>query len=230
MTAASSSDAPAATSRALAISISFSADTLGMDILPGFPAAGRLAQALASWPERQNRRSVAARTNQGRADHGKQVERLCRCGRLCRPSGSEGIGRGVHAAGGDRAVGACADRPGDLYGQHPPDQSERGVRRHRRRGVSQHRPRQVVPAHQLSGQGHPDLVVPGGCRRPQPGLCRRLADQHVSQRGLRRDLARAAQSRHAGPRGDAVRLPGDADGAASVASRARSSPRWRSTA
>ena len=52
--------------------------------------------------------------------------------------------------------------------------------------------------------------------RPQAGLCRRLADQHVSQRGLRRDVARAAESRHAGPRGDAVRLPRDADGAASV--------------
>ncbi len=62
----------------------------------------------------------------------------------------------------------------------------------------------------------PDLVVPGGCQRPEADLCRGLADQPVSQRGHRRDVAEAAGSRDAGPRGDAVRLPRDADGAASV--------------
>ena len=41
----------------------------------------------------------------------------------------------------------------------------------------------------------------------------------VSQRGQRRDVAQAARSRDAGPCGDAVRLPRDAHGAASVEAR-----------
>ncbi len=50
-------DAPAATSRPLAISISFSADTLGMDSLP-FRTAAEATAASVDWPERRNGRTL----------------------------------------------------------------------------------------------------------------------------------------------------------------------------
>ena len=68
MIAASSADAPAATSNPLAISISCSAVTFGMAPLP-CSLTRTLRQAAGHLAKRRNRRSVSGRSNRG-ADHG----------------------------------------------------------------------------------------------------------------------------------------------------------------
>ena len=130
-----------------------------------------------------------------------------------------GQGRRVQSAGGDRRVGARAERPRDLHGECSSDRSERGVRRHGRWRVSQHRPRQVVPAHELprtracrSGRSW-SMPTIRSWSTPAARRSACIAARTPARRGA------PARSRDAGSRGDAVRLPRHADGAASVASR-----------
>src|SRR5689334_16731647 len=109
MTAASSCDAPAAISRLLAISVSLSAAIVGIVSLPEFPDR-QANPAPAHWPERRIRRSLNNQ-NKWEGRYGKQIERLRRRGRLCRPGRPEGCDRGFLAAGRLRRVATSGQGP-----------------------------------------------------------------------------------------------------------------------
>ena len=133
----------------------------------------------------------------------------------------------VQPSGGRRELGATDQRTRTLCRSCASAQPERRFRRHQGRRLSQHRrgqksfQRTNFPAVRQIWSFLVRLA------EPEAGLRGRFADLDFPQRGYRRDVEGNARSRHARPRGDAVRLPGHADGATSEESRRPSSPRWK---
>ena len=167
-----------------------------------------------AWPEARDWRIVRVGARPKGGPYGKSVESLCRHRRLCRTRGAAGHGRRVQPSGWRGKLEPRDQGSRVLVRAHPPDRPERRVRRHVGRCVSQHGRGQDLRAHGFPQGRHPDLVVPGGSFQPEAYLRRWVSHHHVPQRRLWGNVGQAGESRHAGPRRDALRLPRDADGAA----------------